>query len=105
VVWLAAYSTGDGMSEPSTSGRFTIKREGDLSANLEIGYAVSGTATPGVDYGALSGKVVILAGETSADVPVNPIDDTELEGDESVTLSITNAVGWDSAAPAQATRQ
>ena len=103
VLRLTVYPTAGGAAEPATSGRFTFKREGDLSGNLEIGYAVGGSATPGVDYQALSGRLVIPAGATSADLQITPIDDSELEGDESVILSVTNAPGCDSDAPASAT--
>ncbi len=100
VLRLTVYPTAGGPAEPATSGRFTFKREGDLSGNLEIGYAVGGSATPGVDYQALSGRLLIPAGATSADLQLTPIDDSELEGDESVILSVTNAPGCDSDAPA-----
>ena len=46
--------TGDA-AEPAVAGQFTVKRDGDLTEALIVNYAVSGTATPGADYTALSG--------------------------------------------------
>src|SRR5439155_13925493 len=59
-------------AEPSQTGRFTVKRDGDLTANLIVGYTVSGTATSGADYTALAGSVTIPAGAASADIVLTP---------------------------------
>ncbi len=87
--------TGSGASEPSSAGRFTVKRDGDQTANLVVYYSLSGTASNGVDYVSPSGALTIPAGQTSADVVVTPIDDLLLEGDESVTLTLTQNPGYD----------
>ncbi|MBW8863702.1 MAG: hypothetical protein JF609_02045 [Verrucomicrobia bacterium] len=94
--------TGDA-TEPSSAGRFTVKREGDLTAALIVNYNVGGTASNGVDYAALSGTVTIPAGAASTDIVVTPIDDLLLEGDESVTISITNTANYDVGTPGSAT--
>ncbi|HSY17071.1 MAG TPA: Calx-beta domain-containing protein [Candidatus Acidoferrales bacterium] len=90
-------------AEPSTAGQFTVKRDGDLTAWLIVNYNVSGTASNGVDYEALSGTVTIPAGEASATISVSPIDDALLEGDETVIVSITNTVNYDVGTPGSAT--
>src|SRR5205085_10747761 len=87
-------------AEPSASGAFTVKRDGDLSAALTVFYNVSGTAASAVDYVALSGSVTIPAGAASAGVSVTPLDDLLLEGPESVTITLTNNVNYDDGTPA-----
>ena len=96
-------TTGGSASEPSTPGTFTVKRDGDLTEALVVNYNVSGTASNGVDYAALSGTVTIPAGSPSANIIVTPIDDTLLEGDESVIISITNSLNYDVGTPGSAT--
>ena len=95
--------TGAGAAEPSTAGRFTVKRGGDLTGNLVVYYTVGGTASNGVDYATPSGAVTIPAGDTSADVFLNPLDDGQTEGDESVTLTLTGNPGYDVGIPGSAT--
>ena len=47
-----------------TTGQYTVTRTGATTAALTVGYTVSGTATAGSDYPALSGSVTIPAGAT-----------------------------------------
>src|SRR5439155_1495737 len=75
-------------SEPSTAGSFRFTRTGDTTAALTVNYTVTGTATAGTDYTALSGTVSFAAGAATVDVPVIPIDDTTFEGVETVTVSV-----------------
>jgi hypothetical protein len=58
------------------NGTFTITRTGS-SGNLTVFYSVSGSATSGSDYSAISTSVAIPNGSTSATVTVVPIDDTD----------------------------
>ncbi len=102
VMTLTVYATADA-AEPSTAGKFTVKRDGDLTEALVVNYSVSGTASNGVDYASLNGTLTIPAGAASADVVVSPIDDALLEGDESVTLSLLNLVNYDVGTPGNAT--
>ena len=74
--------------EAPTPGSIRIARSGNTAAALTVSYSVEGIATPGDDYAALSGSVVIPAGATFADVVVTPVDDDELEISEWVTLTI-----------------
>ena len=81
-------------SDPTASescrdpGRFRVKRNGCLDAPLTIFYSVSGTAKPGIDYRALSGKVTIPAGWQFADIPVVPLRDTLQEDGATVVVDI-----------------
>ncbi len=54
-----------------------------------INYSVTGTAGSGSDFTALSGSVTILAGSTSALIDVATIDNTILEDNETVIVTLT----------------
>lgn len=74
--------------DTTDTGRFVITRTGSTAAALVVRYTMSGSATNGIDYDSLVGSVTIPAGASSAALPVNPIDDTAVEGSETVTLTI-----------------
>ena len=69
-------------------GMFRVFRRGDTSADLVVRYAISGSASNGVDYVALPGVVTIPAGADTADIEIIPLDDDLTEGIETVTLSL-----------------
>ena len=100
---VTIFPTGAGAAEPSTPGRFTVKRDGDLSPDLAVYYTVSGTASSGLDYTPLSGSVTIPGGASSADIVLTPLDDNLLEGDESVILTLTNNASYNVGTPGSAT--
>ena len=69
---------------------FVVSRQwGDLQVPLTVNYSVSGTATPGEDYVALPGFVVIPAGELSAAIVVHALADTVADHGERVMVTIT----------------
>src|SRR5439155_670142 len=85
-------------SDPNASetgpdpGTFTISRSAVTNSNLTVFFTVSGSATSGSDYQPVGDSVTIAAGAVSASVVVQPIDDTEVEGSETVVLTLsTNA--------------
>ena len=69
------------------------------AADTTFTYTVGGTATPGTDYTALSGTVTVLAGATTATVPVTIIDDSVHEGDETVVLTLAPPAGYRVSSP------
>jgi hypothetical protein len=74
------------------NGKFRVQRTGATTAPLTVHYIVSGTATAGSDYVALSGTVTIPAGATRVDILVAPIDDILVEPTETVIVTLsTNA--------------
>ncbi|PYK98960.1 MAG: hypothetical protein DME19_10490 [Verrucomicrobia bacterium] len=68
-------------------GTFTVSRAGPTNISLTVFLSVGGTATPGLDYVRLPGSVTISPGLSSVALDVAPIDDTLIEGDETVILS------------------
>ncbi len=81
-------------AEPSTNGEFTVTRTGATTAPLTVSYTVAGTATAGTDYTALSGTVTIPAGQTSAKIAVNVIDDNAVEGTETVITTLSSNAAY-----------
>ena len=66
--------------------RFT-RTGGDLAAALTVAYRVGGTATPAADYQSLTGSVTFVAGATTANVVIRPIDDAAYEPVETVVVT------------------
>jgi subtilisin family serine protease len=76
-------------AEPSNTGTYTFSRSGSTSSSLTVNYSLNGTAENGVDYQTLSGSVTIASGSSSATATVTPIDDSAMEGDETVVLTLS----------------
>ncbi|MSQ24531.1 MAG: hypothetical protein EXR58_08330 [Chloroflexi bacterium] len=90
-------------SEPGTNpGAFTVTRTGDTRTSLTVGYTVSGTATTGVDYTALSGSVVIPAGARTATILVTPLDDLTIERPETVVVALATSLPYTIGTPSAA---
>ena len=77
-----------------TSALVTVTRQGGTSGPLSISYSVAGSATSGSDYQPLSGTVIIPVGAASACIPITPIVDRLVEGDETVTITLNSAFGY-----------
>jgi hypothetical protein len=94
-VQVAALGAGTAAEYRSQSGTFAISRPGAPTASsLTVHYAITGTATNGVDYRALSGVAVIPAGRGYTTVAVTPFTDTLLEGNETVTLTLLPSTAY-----------
>ena len=66
-------------------------------------YTVAGSAaTDGSDYTALTGTVTVLADETTATIAVIPVEDAEVEGTESVIVTLTDGDAYDLGAATEA---
>jgi hypothetical protein len=71
-----------------TSGSFQLSRSGSTADPLTVYVQVSGTADNGVDYRLISNSVTFLAGASFTHLPVHPIDDQQVEGTETVVVTI-----------------
>ena len=89
-------------AEPNDALSFTVARVGSTTTSLTVQYGVSGSATAGADYVALSGSVVIPAGASTATVVVTPLDDNAVEGSETVVLTLQGASTYVVGTPASA---
>jgi CARDB/Bacterial pre-peptidase C-terminal domain/Calx-beta domain/FG-GAP-like repeat len=83
-------------------GLYTLTRTGDTTAALTVNYTVSGTATSGTDFTALPGSVSFAAGSSTATIPLTVLDDTTLDANETVVVTLasgaTYQVGTENAA-------
>jgi len=84
------------------TGTFTITRTGETTDPLTVHYSVGGTAGAGDYTPALSGDVVILAGDATVAVTITPVDDPDYEPDETVTLTLTSDPAYAVGSPASA---
>ncbi|QUE52573.1 tandem-95 repeat protein [Luteolibacter ambystomatis] len=71
------------------TGTFLLTRTGSTAAPLTVYYGLTGTASYGTDYMALTGQGTIPAGATSAPVVITPYDDDIGEPAETVVLSLS----------------
>ena len=67
---------------------FTVRRLGQTNADLAIAYTIGGTASNGVDYVTLLGRVTIPAGQRTAMITVMPIDDGQPDITSTVILRL-----------------
>ena len=84
-------------------GVFTVSRTGSTPSALTVNYSAAGNATPGSDYTALSGTVVIPAGAASAPIIVTPIDDAIVEASQTVIVTLTAGSDYTLGTPKTAT--
>ena len=73
---------------PGRTGSFSVERNGNLTDSLTVAYTISGTATNGVNYAALSGSVTIVAGSPRAMILIDPISLAVAGQSESVGLTL-----------------
>ncbi|RYD30644.1 MAG: DUF1800 family protein, partial [Verrucomicrobiaceae bacterium] len=83
-------------------GRFVIRRSGNLDA-LTISFTLSGTATSGMDYVTPAGTVVLPFGAEEVAVSVTPLNDSDVEGVETITLTLGNSVPYQVGSASSAT--
>lgn len=93
-------SAAENGSSPAT---FTITRTTPFGPELTVRYALGGTAINGTDYALLSGTVTLPPGSAAATVSVHPIDDTDVEGNETVVLTLVADPAYEIGSPASAT--
>src|SRR5690606_10616090 len=65
------------------------------STNTVISYTIGGSATAGSDYTALTGTVTIFAGQLTATIDVEVLDDLDnlLEENETVIVTLVSFTG------------
>jgi hypothetical protein len=67
---------------------FTVYRTGPTNEALTVNYRIEGTASNGQDYEELSGSVTFDVCAATALVRVEPFDDSRIEGNESVIVTL-----------------
>ncbi|NLG22605.1 MAG: hypothetical protein GX555_14385, partial [Actinomycetales bacterium] len=85
-----AFSVGEGDGSATITAELTTP----TTEAVTVDYATSdGTATAGADYTATSGTLTFPAGSTSQSFTVPILEDTDVEGDETVNLTLSNPAG------------
>src|SRR5204863_264091 len=88
-VSIAPASIAEG-SSGSTALTFAVALSVPTTATVTVNYATSnGTATAGSDYSATSGLLTFAPGETSKNIVVPVIADTSVEGNETLTVTLS----------------
>lgn len=87
VVSITATDAAAGEAE-GDAGIVVISRTGDTSSALTVGLQAGGTAVGGVDYTVLPSVVIIGAGEAEASLEIQPIDNSTVDGDRSVVVTL-----------------
>jgi len=82
------------VSEDGTEATITLERTGgsDGEVSVDLG-STNGTATDIADYANVSQTVTFAPGEVLKTITIPVVDDTLVEGDETVNLSLSNATG------------
>ncbi len=89
--------------QPKNDGLFTFERTGDTTSELTLSYNMNGSsATAGVDYQSL-GTITIPAGAASVTRTVSIIDDTLVEGNETVVVNLVSSGTYNIGTPNNAT--
>jgi hypothetical protein len=109
--WVVAPSAGDPNSpawrtnncSDTNTATFVVRRSGPTNSDLTVYYSMGGTASNGIDYVTLPGKVVISPGHRSARIEVIPIEDSIPEHIETVVLGLLPPPAGTSGAPAYVT--
>ena len=76
-------------SEAGDSATFVVSRTGPTGSPLTVNFTRSGTAINGTDYSDIGTSVIIAAGQSSANIAIAPIQDTAIEGDEDVIITLS----------------
>jgi hypothetical protein len=87
-------ATDANAGEPSNPGAFTFTRTGAATKSLVVHFTTRGLARAVRDFSALGGSVTFNAGQTNVALQILPIDDSEYEGSEDVTLQLLPALEY-----------
>ena len=86
-----------------TTGTLSFSRTGDTSAALSVNYTVTGTAIAGSDYQTLGTSITFAAGSSTATKTVTPLQDSLVEPDETVVITLAAGSGYSIGTPSSAT--
>ena len=112
---LQLASTSPTVSESSGSVTVIVMRAGETAGVAAIDYATSdtagltncnvinGVASSRCDYATSVGRLGFAAGESSKTISIPIVDDSYAEGNESFTITLSNATGATLGTPASAT--
>ncbi|RWA87438.1 MAG: hypothetical protein EOQ32_24740 [Mesorhizobium sp.] len=89
---LPTVAIGDTSVTEGGNAQFTVSLSNTYAYDIKVYYGTgNGTATSGSDYTATSGYVIIPAGQTTATVTVQTIDDYYKEANETFNVTLSGA--------------
>jgi len=101
---VALSSSAIVVAEGAGSVDLTVVLSDTAGADVTVDYAsADGTATAGSDYTLTSGPLTILAGQLTGTITVPILDDAVSEGDEDLSLTLSNPQGATLGTPATTT--
>ena len=86
-----------------TNGVFTVSRSDALPSATTVSLSFTGTATRGGDYVSPPLSATIPPGAMSVDVVIVPIDDTNVEGNETVNVTLRTSASYVVGTPSSGT--
>lgn len=72
------------------TGQLTVTRTAPTTGTLTVNLTIAGTATNTTDYANVSTTLAFAANETSKTITITPVDDSDIEGPEEVTISLAS---------------
>ncbi len=90
---LRFVATGQTIGEAGGAITIDLALDGISAAAVTVPILFAGSAVEGVDLLAVTDTVIFAPGETSASLSVTPIDDLQIEGDETFTLTFGPPTG------------
>ena len=84
------------------SGSFSIQSTQTATENLVLHFSISGTASNGTDFTWLTNTVELALGSNAVTLLITPIEDTQVEGSETVIINLTEHADYDVGRPDQA---
>lgn len=97
-VATVAFAAATAIGAEGSTATFIVTRFGDTTGTVSVDVAATGgTATAGADYTGLPTTITFNPGETSKTVLVGLTDDANVEGIETVVLTLLNATGGSAA--------
>ena len=75
-------------------GEMTLSRTGDTTNSLDVNLIFFGSTTNGTDYQTVPSPFTIPAGQASVAIPIVPIDDTDVEGQQDVDIGVVAGTGY-----------
>jgi YD repeat-containing protein len=88
------FAVGDASATEGGPVGFVITKSGSTANNCTVNYSTAnGTAVSPADYTPATGTVTFAAADTSKSVPVVTIDDSSVEGPETLILNLSAASG------------
>jgi hypothetical protein len=100
---VSVQAIDDMASEAGDAGLFRFTRTGDTTFSLSFTVSRGGTASNNSDYSNISTTITIPAGEATFDRTVAPINDTAVEGNETLILTVVDGPNYDVGSPSSAT--